>query len=133
MASAIGALQKAAYTALNAYAPLMTLVTRVSDRIPQDQPFPHVKLGYFTEMPWNVFGRKGKQLTMTIHAYSVYLGNDQLWSIKGALDVVLDHPTQPLVLDGYTFVDSAIEFTDIQEEEQEVRHLIVRYRVLIEE
>ena len=132
MASALLAIQRAIFAKLSGDTALMALVKGVFDDVPENQAFPYVVIGEATETPSNTFGRKGKDVTCTIHIWSQAKGNTEALTILDRLNDLLDF--EPLAVAGYEVI--AVEYENavtLREPDGVTRQVPVRYRVRVKE
>lgn len=132
MRSALWPVQRAIYQRLTSHAPLMARVTGILDDVPEGQPFPYVVIGEWTEIPVLAFGEDGSETTLTLHVWSRYRGWKEANEIVALVNEVLDDAE--LEVEGYRTVlvvyDSS---TAIRDTDGVTRHMVVRYRLILEE
>jgi hypothetical protein len=122
-------LQQAVYARLNGDANLTTtLGAAVYDDPPDGAGFPYVVIGEFTEVVNDTMGRTGRDLALTVHAWSQYEGAKQVRQIMSRLDVLLDRwlPT----VTGWHATHMLQEFAETMRDPDGVtRHGVARYTI----
>lgn len=91
--SAIGPIQASIYAWLAADATFMGLIKGVFDQVPESKDFPYVEFEDFKEVPDNVLGDQGRQITVTLLSWSQALGFLELENIMEELWRLLDENT----------------------------------------
>ena len=132
MASSLWDLQKALYKALASDSALNGLVTGVYDgAAPSAAVYPYVVLGETTEVQDDVLTRQGREVTVTIHAWSTYAGDKEVKLVLSRLDAMLHRGA--LVLDGWHVLLAMLDMVQVFHEGDSVRHgvLRMRYRVAL--
>lgn len=127
-------IQQALYAALTADTMLMSLITGVYDYVPEDVVFPYVAIGEATEIPDNRHGGFGRQTTVTLHVWTRHRGHSKGLAIGSRVTALLDH--QPLAITGAAWVATRFEFSQTLTDPEppgDVRHLVLRYRVITEQ
>lgn len=104
-------LQQAVYQKLTGDTTLMSLVTGVYDRTPQDTVYPYISIGESHGRNWSNLGMVGMEHLLTLHIWSREGGRKQAAQIMERLHTLLHQGMltvtgQTLVAIG--FVDSAI-------------------------
>lgn len=123
--TAIGAVQAAIFTAISALCG-----GRVYDDAPDGATFPYITLGEFTENRLDTFGRKGKNITATLHIWSQYHGTKEATDTLALMDAALDQVA--LTVTGWNLIDISREFAEtFKDPDGETRHLVARYRVMV--
>jgi len=135
--SAINAIATKMYSLIYNDATLLALATGgVHDKVPQDTAMPYVQMGEWTEVPWNCFGRKGKDVTATLHIYS--RDDDTTWGIKRCGDILARLNT---LLDYVTFAVTGFATTvycryedsnSLLDADGVTRHIVARYRIIVQ-
>lgn len=124
-------LQQAVFTRLSTDATLVTtLGAAVYDNVPQSATFPYVAIGDITEGPNDTMGTTGRDITVTIHSWSRYVGMKQIKEIQNRIDVLLDRwaPT----VTGWGAVQMLQEFFETMRDVDGItRHGVSRYRIHI--
>lgn len=124
-------LQEAIYSRLSGDATLTTtLGAGVFDHVDDSQAFPYVAIGDLTEIPRDTMGKTGREMTVTIHAWSQFKGMDQVNNIQNRVDELLDRwaPT----VTGWTAVQMLREFYEtFRDPDGVTRHGVMRYRIHI--
>lgn len=130
--TALDEVQTAIATILKADGTFMGLISGLYDHVPQNKAFPYVVLGTATEIPFDVFGKDGKEQTFTIHIWSRYEGFKEAYTILDRLNVVLDQAA--LTVTGHTLVYCHYENTDaLRDPDGITRHLVIRYRIIAQD
>ncbi|WP_030744450.1 DUF3168 domain-containing protein [Streptomyces sp. NRRL F-5135] len=126
--------QRAVYGKLTGDAPLMAAISGVYDYTPEDIPYPFVVIGEAIETPDNRHGGFGRQTVITLHVWSRYRGYAQALAIGARITALLDH--QPLTIAGQAHIVTRFEFSQTLTDPEppgDIRHLVLRYRVLTEQ
>jgi hypothetical protein len=138
-------LQKAVRTRLRADATLAALLATdpvaggaaVLDHVPQPEDgasaaaFPYVTVGDDTEQEWDTDNTTGREHTLTLHAWSRYLGKKQVKDILDAMKAALHN--QPLTVSGLHVVLVLAEYAEsFVDPDGITRHGVLRVRVLTE-
>lgn len=132
MRSALRPVQLAITGQLRGHAPFIARVTGVLDHVPEAQAFPYVVVGEFTEAPFHTFGRDGSEITATLHIWSQYRGWKECTEILALMNGVLDNTE--LEVEGYQVVSvRAEESQTIRDSDGKTRHLVARYRFILQE
>lgn len=112
----------------------MGMVKGLYDYVPENVAYPFVVTGESIETPDNRLNSFGRQTVVTLHVWSQYRGYAQALRIGARITALLDH--QPLTVPGLDHVVTRYEFgqtlTD-PEPPGNIRHLVLRYRVLTEQ
>jgi len=115
-------------------AELMSMIKGLYDYVPEDCEYPFVVTGDVIETPDNRLASFGRQTVVTLHVWSQYRGYAQALRIGARITALLDH--QPLTVPGLAHVVTRYEFgqtlTD-PEPPGDIRHLVLRYRVVTEQ
>ncbi len=132
MPTALLEIQKAVYAKLTGDATLMSKITGVFDAVPQNQAFPYIVIGDGTEITWDhMGGKRGYEVTMTLHIWSRYNGYAEALGILAELNRLLDRAV--LVVAGFATVQCAYEWSMPSRDPDGItRHLPARYRLLVE-
>lgn len=132
MRSALWPVQQAVYQRLLSYAPLIARVTGVLDHVPEGQAYPYVAIGEFIELPHLAFGEDGSEVVLALHIWSRYRGWKECSEILALLNDTLDDAE--LEVEGYRTVLVAFqESTTIRDTDGLTRHVVARYRLILEE
>lgn len=123
---------------LTADSTLMALITGVFNFVPQKQTYPYVVINDsdFFETKFNTFARKGKEIRIFIHVYSLYKGDSEALEIADAIDSLLDW--QSLTITFNDHILTAFEGLQLEVEEEDskqykARHAILEYRIITQE
>lgn len=104
------------------------------DYVPEKCPYPFIVAGDVIETPDNRHAGFGWETVVTLHVWSQYRGYAQALGIGARVTALLDH--QPLTVPGLTHIVTRYEFgqtlTD-PEPPGDIRHLVLRYRVVTEQ
>ena len=128
------AVQQALYVKLTGDAALTALITGVYDFVPEDVAFPYLVIGEAIETPDNSHDRYGWQTVVTLHVWTRSRGHAKGLGIGKRITQLLDH--QPLTVTGFDHVASRFEFSQPLTDPEppgDIRHLILRYRVVTEQ
>ncbi len=124
-------LQEAIYSRLSGDATLVTTFgAAVYDDVPDSAPFPYVAIGEITEVANDTMGKTGRDLTVTVHAWSQYKGMKQVKQVQNRVDLLLDRwaPT----VTGWAATEMLQEFFEtFRDPDGTTRHGVARYRVHI--
>lgn len=123
-------LQQAVYTRLSGDTELTTtLGASVYDFVPDSAAFPYVTIGDVTEAPNDTMGRTGRDLTITVHAWSQgEQGMETVQKIADRVDDLLDR-WSPTVT-GWTAATMLREFFEtMRDPDALTRHGIARYKI----
>jgi hypothetical protein len=125
-------LQPAIIEKLKSDVTLTGMVTGIFDDVPQGTDYPFVKVGESSETPRNTFGRRGRDVSITIDVFSVYEGFKEAFEIYNQIDELLDG--QPLTLSNYSLVYLQNDgMQTILAQDGVTRQIPVRYRAFIQE
>lgn len=122
-------LQTAIFARLNGDTTLVTtLGAKVYDTVPDGAAFPYVAIGDVTEVFGDTMGKTGRDITVTIHAWSQYPGMKQVKEIASRVDELLDR-WLPSV-SGWNATHFLQEFFEtFRDPDGITRHGVSRYRV----
>jgi hypothetical protein len=124
------AVQTAIYATLAADGPL-TALAGIYDEPPQGAAFPYVTIGEATEVPWDTFGRQGRELVCTLHVWSRAKGFTEAATILQNVLRLLDRAA--LTVANYTAVRCVYEFGQpMRDPDGITRHIVARFRVSVE-
>jgi len=130
---ALFAVQQSLYQMCTNDATLLALATGVFDATPENQPFPYIVIGEGTEVPWNTFGRRGRQTTVTNHVWSQATTNGEASAIIARMNVLL-HRKVLGAMAGYENVLCLYDMSQVFPDADGLSiHGIVRYRLLSQE
>jgi hypothetical protein len=137
-------LQAAIYTALRGDATLTSLLAPASgspsassifDHVPQSStgeslvPFPYVVIGDTTEAEFDTDDQTGRESTITLHAWSRYLGMGQVKNVMDQIKVVLHN--KPLSVSGENVIYCYWEFAEVFRDPDGItRHGVTRFRIV---
>ena len=140
---AAASIQQAIFNALRGDSTLVALlasqagspsVPGIYDHVPQNTagesvaPFPYLVIGDTTDAEFDTDDIIGRESTITLHAWSRYLGMQQLKNIMDQVKAVLHN--QPLAVTGehvvYVFWEFAETFRD---PDGKTRHGVTRFRI----
>lgn len=125
-------LQTAIYSRLTGDATLTALLassTAVYDDVPDGVAFPYLTIGQFTGAPRDTMGTTGRDVTVTVHAWSQYEGKKEAEQILSRVDEMLDR-WQPTI-SGWNPTVMLHEFgPEIMDDPDGItRHGVSRYRL----
>ncbi|MDX3405525.1 DUF3168 domain-containing protein [Streptomyces sp. ME02-6977A] len=126
--------QTALYARLKDDATLTGMISGVYDYVPEEAPYPFVVIGEALETPDDRHGGFGRQTVVTLHAWSRYQGYTQVLRIGARVTALLDH--QPLTIPGLDHIVTRFEFSQTLTDPEppgDIRHLVLRYRVVTEQ
>lgn len=138
MGLSLSEVNKAIRAALLANSTFVSLVTGLFDsqNVPDNQNMPYVASGETTITHFNTFGRKGQDITITLHTWSNYNGKKEVEAIQSAIFDVLDQHEDNLIMTGHTCVDCSFDNNYIQEDDTDgetLMHGVDRYHILTQE
>lgn len=126
-------LQAAIYSRLGGDATLTTtLGSAVYDEVPTANiPEHYVTIGEDTEAPNDTMGKTGRDLTVTIHAWSRAKGSKKCKQIMSRVDELLDRWTPTVT--GWSATEMLLEFSEgpFRDPDGLTRHGVRRYRIHI--
>lgn len=100
--------------------------------VPDNQPFDYLIIGDSHEMPMNTLGRRGYEVTTTIHIFSRQRGAKATDGMIARLNALLDQ--QPLTLATHTHVGTFYEDSrDTAQPDGLTLHTLVMYRIITQE
>ncbi|HCA88166.1 MAG TPA: DUF3168 domain-containing protein [Streptomyces sp.] len=126
--------QGAVLAVLTGDATLTDMADAVYDYLPEDVPYPFIVIGEAIETPDNRHGGFGRQTVITLHVWSQYRGYAQALAIGARITALLDH--QPLTIPGVDWIATRFEFSQTLTDPEppgDIRHLVLRYRVVTEQ
>lgn len=124
-------LQTAVYTRLSGDTTLTTtLSAAVYDNVPSAAVFPYLAIGDVTESPNPTMGRTGRDLSVTIHIWSQYVGMKQVKEIQGQVDTLLDR-WAPTISGWYATQMQQEFFETFLDQDGITRHGVSRYGIHI--
>ena len=125
------ALQQTVYQLLNSDPQLKAKISGVYDGFPKHTNFPFITLGDSNSNPFVTFGHLGEELYMTIHVWSRYKGYKEGLQIVADIQRLLGQ--QNIYVSGFGTVGSFFDSSDtLREEDGITRHLMLRYRFIIQ-
>jgi hypothetical protein len=130
----MGPVQRAVYGVLTGDAALMGLVTGVWDYVAETDAYPYIVIGEATEIPDNSHGAFGRQTTVTLHVWTRHRGHSEGLAIGARVTALLDH--RPLAIEDLDHVVTRFEFSQTLTDPEppgDIRHLVLRYRVITEQ
>jgi hypothetical protein len=99
MRTALFPLQKAVYTRLSTYQPLLDRITGVFDMVPEGQQLPYCTVGECIVTPSDTKLTVGENILMTIHAWSGYEGKKEVYELLSLMLEALS--SAQLSVDGF--------------------------------
>lgn len=124
--------QKAIFDTLTNDATFSALVTGVFDEVPDNRSFPYVTIGdNTTEVPFDTFGRDGKEVTKHIHIWSNYEGFKEAYDILEEMNRLLDNQQIP-INQFDTVLVHYVNGNTIAEPLNHIVQLIARYRIIVQ-
>lgn len=128
--TAMEEISKALYERLSSDPILSAKITGVFNSVEEDQEFPYLTVGEPSVLPFTTKNKFGEELSIVIHAWSLYNGN--LEAIK-ILNLCLDALSTRMTLNGFTIrkvdVDSIRVFDDA---DPRIRHGVLRLKYTIQ-
>jgi hypothetical protein len=107
----------------------------IYDHVPQSAageslvPFPYLVVGDTTEAEWDADDSVGRESTITLHAWSRYLGMAQVKNIIDQVKVVLHN--KPLSVSGENVIYCYWEFAEVFRDPDGItRHGVTRFRIV---
>lgn len=132
--------QKAVFQLFSQNTDLQALNVGVYDAIPEFSGYPYILIGFLTENPWNTYDKTGKDITLTLHIYSLYDGNKEIYEIKQVIEDLLNRKDRNDISlgAGHDLIGCLEEYSDIIEENdfgdnQRMKHMVLRYRFWTQE
>lgn len=126
--------QAAVYARLTGDATLTGMISGVYDYVPENAAYPFVVIGEALETPDNRHGGFGRETVITLHVWSQYEGYAQALRIGERVTALLDH--QPLTIPTVSHIATRFEFAQTLTDPEppgNIRHLVLRYRVVTEQ
>ena len=102
----------------------------VYDSIPDQSTLPYIRFGEDTVSPWDTKTTYGKDMTHTLHVFSDQGWNQEVKEIMRLIEVQLRNP---ITIDGHKVVIAELEFQEVFEEENNIKHGAMRFRFRIQE
>jgi hypothetical protein len=138
--SALSAVQTGVFTALTGDATLVGLVPGgIWDHVPQDPPWPYVRIGELHEVPRDTSGVQRRKVTVVIHAWSQYRGRAEALAIVDRVIALLRYVELTLVGWVHEHEDTTHDATDadepmfLEDEGIEVQHASADFTVYVTE
>lgn len=128
--STLDSVQRTIFSTLANDSTLRGLVSGVFDEVPTGTSFPYITLGDMTEVGFNTFDRDGADTTITIHIWSKYRGNSEIFRILDRVNALLDGAALSTTPERLV----KIEYENgVTSHEPETRHFVARYRLVLQE
>lgn len=128
--TAMWELQKAIYQRLSSDPKLSAKVTGVFDSVEEDQTFPYITIGEPILLPFITKQKFGEELSIVIHAWSLYAGKKEAIDI---LNLCLASLSTRMTLDGFTIrkvdIDSIRVLDDV---DPRIRHGVLHLKYTIQ-
>lgn len=122
------------YGLLSSDSELITAGARIFDYVEEDSGYPRIKLGEAMESPDNHHGGFGRQTVVTLHVWTKSRGFKETIDIVDRINQLLDHKYDVFTLPRHTLISIKFEFLQtLEDEDPEIRHVVVRYRVTTEQ
>lgn len=133
--SAIDPVTAAVYTALNVAAMTALATGGVYAHVPQATAFPYVRIDSPVESRFDTMGRAGKELSISVHAFSTYAGPTQAAGILSKAIELLHY--QALSITGHDTVTVQYETGSDAGDEivngVTVYHYVAIFRLLVQQ
>ena len=100
-------LQKAIFGALTGAVIIDGQPVPVFDDVPQDADCPYITIGHMSAIDWSTDTEIGNEADVTIHAWSRYRGNLEVYSMQDQIKAALNR--QELAVTGWQF--TGIDYT----------------------
>lgn len=127
--SALIGLGRIIKTTLSAYAPLSGITVYDSTVPEEEEPnMPYIVIGETTETNADIHNRSGRDVTITIHIHSDYLGTKQTKTIMGKIADVLSEASLSSE-DDWAFVKISYAFGEVIKEGPRMFHGVMRFDV----
>ena len=126
-------LQKAAYAALAADAPLAGLIgaDAIYDHVPQRAAFPYVVIDQTRINDWSTGTERGSEHLLTLHVWSRYEGKRETYAIADAIRAVFEDTDLPL--DDNRLINLTHQYSDLKRDpDGETYHGVLRFRAVTE-
>lgn len=138
------ALQKVIVARLRGDATLIGLLAPIKDLTPataavvdqpeEGQPYPYIRVGDHLSTPDNTLTTRGRQVTETLHIWTMARSNSPGQTIANRVAVLLDHQDaaisalmEPL---GHKCVRISLDFDQaLMDPDPQIRHHVLRFRV----
>jgi len=128
--TAMAEIQRSIYERLSSDPTLSAKITGVFNSVEEDQAFPYLTVGEPSVLPFTTKNKFGEELSIVIHAWSLYNGNLEAINL---LNLCLDALSTRMQLDGFTIrkvdVDSIRVFDDA---DPRIRHGVLRLKYTIQ-
>lgn len=119
----------AVYKALKADVELQNKVNSIRDKPEKNAKYPYITVGQFDARPKNTFGRKGREVMVSVVVYSKYNGSKESFDIQEDVERILD---EDLTLDDNEFVN--LELDEQHSDTDEAPYVIYSvFRVVAQE
>ena len=133
--TAAGPVMAAIYTALNVAAITSALGCAVYDDVTQGAAFPYLRISTPSGIPWDTFGKAGKERVIEVHVFSQYRGRKEAQDILDQVIALLQY--QALTISGHTTIVVNYE-QDLDGEDEEIGgkktvHKVGLFRVIVQE
>jgi hypothetical protein len=119
----------AVYKALKEDTELKNKVNSIRDKPWKNAKYPYITVGQFDARPKNTFGRKGREVMVSIVVYSKYNGSKEAFDIQEDVERILN---EDLALDDNSFVN--LEMDEQHSDTDEEPYIIYSvFRVVAQE
>lgn len=119
----------AVYKALKVDVELQNKVNSIRDKPEKNAKYPYITVGRFDARPKNTFGRKGREVMVSVVVYSKYNGSKEAFDIQEDVERILD---EDLTLDDNEFVN--LELDEQHSDTDEAPYIIYSvFRVVAQE
>ena len=107
-------------------------IVAVGNAIPQESVMPYVQIGESTAVDISAHGEPGQEVTVTLHVWSSYDGDEEADSIIDQMQQALS--VVPLSVTGFSVPQSNLDYSDVMiDPTGTARHGTVRWRAQLYE
>lgn len=96
----------------------------------EEEHFPYVVIGEVDEVPADLQHVSGRQCSQTVHVYSGYQGAKEAKLLGNRIVLLVDNHPERFITEGWHIAQARLEFSQMLVEEDEIRHLAIRFRIL---
>lgn len=96
----------------------------------EEPKLPYVLIGEMTENPDDRLTTVGREVTVTIHAFSNYRGAKEAKRIGDRITFLMDQ--RNFAVDGWNVTSSRLDFSELLTEPDDIRHGVFRFRIKVQ-
>ena len=133
--SAMWPVQQVIFSVLSADAALQQMANGIYDgEVPQEEDvrMPYVVIGDTTELGRDLLAVSGREVSQIVNVYSNYQGAKEAKLIMDRVISLLDRRESSLNVPGWDIHHVQLEFNEILQEPDSIRHAIVRFRIRVQ-